>query len=132
MSARLKVPLECRDAARLAARWHRVVVRAPALQPAVLLDVINAADALRRPARLETLLHACECMVMSTPDAPDDFAPSRYLRSALAVAKSVPAGAIARTAAAPGHPGSARSDAVAKAIRSARLAALRAWKRAGR
>ena len=131
MSARLKVPLECRDAARLMARWHRVVVRAPALQPAVLLDVINAADGLRRPARLGTLLRACECMVMSAPDAPDDFAPSRYLLSALAVAKSVPAGAIARTTAAPGHPGSARADAVAKAIRSARLAALRAWKRAG-
>jgi tRNA nucleotidyltransferase (CCA-adding enzyme) len=132
MSARLKVPLECRDAARLAARWHRVVVRAPALQPAVLLDVINAADALRRPARLETLLHACECMVMSAPHAPDEFAPSRYVLSALAVARRVPAGAIARTAAATEHPESVRSDAVAKAIRSARLAALRAWKRAER
>ena len=130
MSARLKVPLECRDAARLAARWHRVVVRAPALQPAVLLGVINAADALRRPERLETLLHACECVVMSAPDAPDDFAPARYLLSALAVVKGVPAGAIAR-AAAPGFPGSARADAIAKAIRSARLAALRAWKRIG-
>jgi tRNA nucleotidyltransferase (CCA-adding enzyme) len=130
MSARLKVPLECRDAARLAARWHRVVVRAPALQPAVLLGVINAADALRRPERLETLLHACECVVVSAPDAPDDFAPARYLLSALAVVKGVPAGAIAR-AAAPGFPGSARADAIAKAIRSARLAALRAWKRTG-
>jgi tRNA nucleotidyltransferase (CCA-adding enzyme) len=130
MSARLKVPLECRDAARLAARWHRVVVRAPALQPAVLLGVINAADALRRPERLETLLHACECVVMSAPDAPDDFAPARYLLSALAVVKGVPAGAIARTAA-PELPGSARADAIAKAIRSARLAALRAWKRTG-
>ncbi len=131
MSARLKVPLECRDAARLAARWHRIVVRVPAVQPAVLLDVINAADALRRPERLEVLLHACECVAMSAPDAPDDFAPARYLLSALGVAKGVPAGAIARTAGARGHPGSARSDAIAKAIRSARLAALRAWKRTG-
>ena len=98
MSARLKVPVECRDAARLAARWHRIVARAPALQPAALLGIINAADALRRPERLETLLHACECVVMSAPDAPDYFAPARCLLSALAVAKGVPAGAIARTA----------------------------------
>jgi tRNA nucleotidyltransferase (CCA-adding enzyme) len=131
ISARLRVPVECRDAARLAARWHRTVARAPALQPAALLAVINAADALRRPERFETLLQACECVVMSAPDAPDDFAPARYLLSALAVAKGVPAGAIARTAAAPGLPGSARADAIARAIRSARLKALRAWKRTG-
>jgi hypothetical protein len=69
---------------------------------------------------------------MSAPDAPDDFAPARCLLSALAVAKGVPAGAIARTAGAtPGLPASARADAIAKAIRSARLKALRAWKRAG-
>ncbi len=75
MSARLKVPLECRDAARLAARWHRVVVRAPALQPAVLLDLINAADALRRPERLETLLHACECVAHVGAGCPGRFRP---------------------------------------------------------
>jgi hypothetical protein len=92
MSARLKVPAECRDAARLMARWHRIVVRAPTLQPAVLLGVINAADALRRPERLEMLLHACECVVTSAPNAPDDFAPARYMTAALAVAKGVAAG----------------------------------------
>jgi tRNA nucleotidyltransferase (CCA-adding enzyme) len=132
MSARLKVPVECRDAARLAARWLRIVALAPALQPAALLGVINAADGLRRPERLETLLHACECVVLSAPNAPGDFPPARYLLSALAVAKGVAAGAIARTTAAtPGLPASARADAIAKAIRSARLKALRAWKRTG-
>ena len=130
MSARLKVPVDCRDAARLAARWHRIVGRAPALQPAVLLDVIMAADALRRPERLESLLQACACFALSAPGAPDDFAPARFLTAALAVAKGVNAGAIARTVAEKsGLPASARADTIAKAIRSARLAALRAWKR---
>ena len=130
MSARLKVPVDCRDAARLAARWHRIVGRAPALQPAVLLDVIMAADALRRPERLEILLQACTCFALSAPGAPDDFAPARCLTAALAVAKGVNAGAIARTVAEKsGLPASARADTIAKAIRSARLAALRAWKR---
>jgi tRNA nucleotidyltransferase (CCA-adding enzyme) len=132
MSARLKVPVECRDAARLAARWHRIVARAPALQPAGLLGVIEAADALRRPERLETLLQVCECVAMSAPDAPEEFAPARYLIEALAVVKGVDAGAIARAAAAKSRlPASARADTIAKAIRSARLAALRAWKRTG-
>jgi tRNA nucleotidyltransferase (CCA-adding enzyme) len=132
MSARLKVPVDCRDAARLAARWQRVVARATALQPASLLDIINAADGLRRPERLETLLHACECVAMSMPDAPDDFAPARHMRAALAVAKGVAAGAIARVAAKEsGLPGVGRAETIAKAVRSARLAALRAWKRTG-
>jgi tRNA nucleotidyltransferase (CCA-adding enzyme) len=132
LSARLRVPIECRDAGRLAARWHRTVARAPELRPAALLDVIEAADALRRPERLEALLRTCECVAMSAPGTPEDFAPARCLLSALAVAKGVPAGAIARTAAAKsGLPASARADAIARAIRSARLAALRAWKRAG-
>jgi tRNA nucleotidyltransferase (CCA-adding enzyme) len=130
MSARLKVPVECRDAARLAARWHGVVGRAPALQPAVLLGLINAADALRRPERLETLLHACECFAMTAPDAPNEFAPARYVTEALGVAKGVAAGAIARAAAQKsGFPASGRAETIAKALRAARLAALRAWKR---
>ena len=45
LSARLKVPVECRDAARLAARWHGTVHRAAELRPATLLDL------LRRPTR---------------------------------------------------------------------------------
>ena len=131
-SARLKVPVECRDAARLAVRWHRIVARAPTLQPVGLLGVINAADALRRPERLETLLHACECGAMSRPDAPDEFVPARYLTAALAVVKAVDSGAIARAASERSkRPASTHADTIAKAIRAARLAALRAWKRTG-
>ena len=130
MSARLKVPVECRDAARLAARWHRSVAGAQSLRPAALLDLVNAADALRRPERLGILLHACECVAMFPPGAPDGFAPARHLRAVLAVLKGVDAGAIARVASGKSRlPAAERADAIGKAIRAARLATLRAWKR---
>jgi tRNA nucleotidyltransferase (CCA-adding enzyme) len=132
MSERLKVPVECRDAARLAARWHRAVVRAPTLVPAALLDLLHAADALRRPERLDALLATCECGAMSMPGpgTPDEFAAAPFLRAALDVVKEVDAGAIARGV--PGRSAKAsvgRSDAIAFAVRAARIAALRAWKR---
>ena len=132
LSQRLKVPAECRDAARLAARWHRTVSRAPALQPADLLELIHATDALRRPERLDVLLKACECGVMSTPGVANDFAPAALLRAALDVVQGVDAGAIARAVPAKSRPVKDRSDAIARAVRAARLAALRAWKRTAR
>ncbi len=98
LSERLRVPIECRDAAALAARWHGVVHRAAELRPATLLDVLSAADALRRPGRLDTLLDACAADACSRPGAPQDYPPAALLRRALAVVKAVDAGAIARAA----------------------------------
>ena len=53
----------------LAARWHGVVHRAAELRPATLLDLLSAADALRRPERLDTLLAACAADACSRPGA---------------------------------------------------------------
>ena len=133
ISERLKVPLDCRDAARLAARWGRIVPRAESLPPAAVLDLLGAADALRRPARLAALLETCECEAMSVPRPPDRFAAAPYLRAALKVAKSVDAGAIARGASGEsrGSGTTARSASLSVAIRAARLSALRAWMRSG-
>jgi len=128
ISARLKVPVDCRDAARLAARWHRIVPGAQSQAPAAVLDLLNAADALRRPERLEALLQVCECDAMSANGATDDFAAASHLRAALKIVKGVDAGAIARSAS--GKSGVSRSDAITTAIRARRLSALRAWKRA--
>jgi tRNA nucleotidyltransferase (CCA-adding enzyme) len=133
MSARLRVPVDCRDAARLAARWRRDVHRAEALAPAALLDVLNAADALRRPERLDMLIDACECDALSRPGAGGDYPPGAFLRAALAVAKDVDAAAIARGAAkqrTPRRSGTSGKDAIAAAVRAARIKALRAWKAA--
>jgi tRNA nucleotidyltransferase (CCA-adding enzyme) len=128
MSERLKVPLDCRDAARLAARWHRAVRDAEKLSPAALLDLLHATDALRRPARLDALLAACAADAGSEPDAVQDFPPAERLRNALAVVKSVDAGVVARTLSAP--KGKKDDGGIAHAVRAARLQALRASRRA--
>ncbi|MFO1322665.1 MAG: multifunctional CCA addition/repair protein [Burkholderiales bacterium] len=123
LSDRLRVPLECRDAALLAARFHGVVHRAGELRPATLLDLLSAADALRRPERLDTLLAACAADACSRPGAAQDYPQADVVRAALAVVKGVDAGAVARRIGRNGGP-----DAIAQAVRSARLKALRAWR----
>jgi tRNA nucleotidyltransferase (CCA-adding enzyme) len=125
ISARLRVPQECRDAARLAARWHRAVDRAPTLPPSRVLQILAAADALRRPERLDHLLETCEAAALSTPGAERNFLAGIHLRAALDVVKGVDAGAIARAVAVAGTRSGDHADAVAAAVRAARLAALR-------
>jgi tRNA nucleotidyltransferase (CCA-adding enzyme) len=127
MSARLKVPLDCRDAAHLGARWHRRVLHAAELTPAGLLDLLNSADALRRPERLDALIGAAECVALSRPRAGKGFPPGGLLRDALAVAKDVDAGTIARGAGAARARRSSSGDPIAALIRAARLKALRVW-----
>jgi len=144
IAARLKVPVDCRDAARLAAGWGPMVSQGQALRAAALLDLFAAADALRRPSRFEALLEICESEALSGSTSAGEFAPAAYLRSALNVVRAVDAGAIARgladRSAAAGRsdrprakarkPGAKlKADAVTAAIRASRLAALRAWMR---
>lgn len=131
VSDRLRVPAECRDAAVLTARWRDRIDRAQAMPPAALLDLLGALDALRRPERLDTVLDACTADACSRPGAPQAFAPAGWLRAARAVAKEVDAGAEARRATASEGAGR-RDDAIALAVRSARLRALAAWKRRAR
>jgi len=133
ISSRLKVPADCREAARLAARWRRAVERADELRPAGLLELLHAADALRRPERLDTLLDVYDCWARLAPGADRGYPPARTLRAALAVVKRVGAGAVAQAAAhqsAGGGPD--RANAIAKSVRAARLHALRDWRRHSR
>ena len=130
MSARLRAPAECATLARLVAKWHGNVHRLAELRPATTLDLLGALDALRRPERVDQLLDACECDQLSRPGAPGEDLPRPLLREAFARVRAVDAGAvatqlIARTAA-KGVP--AGGEAIAKAVRGARLAALRAWR----
>ena len=82
----------------LAARCHGVVHRALELTPAKLLDVVLAADALRRPGRLDDLIAACRADACSRPGRSDDYPQGERLREALAVVRSVDAGAVATRA----------------------------------
>jgi tRNA nucleotidyltransferase (CCA-adding enzyme) len=119
LSRRLKAPADCRELARLAARYGPAVHRAAELAPAALLDLMLAADALRRPERFEQLLRVCAADRQSSPGASPASCPAARLTAALNVVRSVDAGAVVS-----GRPG-ARD--VPRRIRAARLKALRNW-----
>jgi len=130
VSDRLRAPLECRDAARLAVHWHHAVADAQALAPAAWLDLLLGADALRRPARLDTLACAAAAHVAAARAAqPDVHALAALLDEALHAVRGIDAEAIARDALARAGDaaGARRGDAVASALREARIGALRAW-----
>jgi len=131
VSERLRAPIECRDTARLAVRWHQAIADAKSLAPAALLDLLLAADALRRPERLQTLASAAAAHVAARATGEsNERRRTAVLHEALAVVRRVDAAAIAHDviARAAQAPGAARGEAIASALRAARLAALRDWK----
>ncbi|HET7359417.1 MAG TPA: multifunctional CCA addition/repair protein [Rhodanobacteraceae bacterium] len=60
LCARLKVPAEHQALAELVCREHLNAHRALELKPSTVLRLLEALDALRRPARLDVFLAACE------------------------------------------------------------------------
>ena len=122
VSERLRVPQDCRDIAELTARLHGTIHRAAELRPATTLDLLGSIDALRRPERLDLVLAACAADACSRLGKPQEYAPAQILHDALAVVKGVNAGAVARATAKGAR---RREDDVARAVRAARIAALR-------
>jgi tRNA nucleotidyltransferase (CCA-adding enzyme) len=57
---RLRVPSEYRDLSIIVARYHGNVHRAFELRPKTILDILEQADAFRRPERFSQALLACE------------------------------------------------------------------------
>ncbi len=124
LSARLRAPTDCAELARLVARYHGDVHRAEELRVTTLLDLLLAADALRRPERLDGLLRACAADALSRPGRGGDaYAPAQRLRAALEIVRAVDAGAIAAA-----HPD---AKGLPERIRTARIEALRAWENPG-
>ena len=94
--ARFKVPQECRDLAILMARYHGNIHRSGELRPATIIGLFEKTDALRRPARFQQLLEACQCDFngrLGWENLPYD-SPQRLL-VALAAVNAVNAGEIA-------------------------------------
>jgi len=60
LAARLRAPNDCRELAAAMIRHGQAIKRADALQPAVLLVLLEGCDAIRRPGRLDELVLACE------------------------------------------------------------------------
>ncbi len=96
LSARLRVPNDCRDLALLMARYHGNVHRAGDLKASTIVTLFEKTDALRRPERFQQLLDACRCDYTGRLGWENKAydSPQRLL-TALAAVHAVPAGEIA-------------------------------------
>ena len=120
LAERLRVPRACRDLALLVAEFHTHCHRALELRAKTLLKVLERTDAFRRPDRFEQFLLTCEADARGRQGLENRSYPQAdYLRGAFAAAAAVDAGAIAK------HHADHR---IQKAIRRARLAALRDYR----
>lgn len=120
--ARLKVPTECSELARMTAREHGNVGRALQMRPNTLLSMFERCDAFRKPQRFADMLKASECDCFGRSGLPIiHFPQPRFLLGALEAAQAVNAGAVAQN-----YLGQAAK--IAEAIRVARIDAIRHWR----
>jgi tRNA nucleotidyltransferase (CCA-adding enzyme) len=61
VSARLRVPTECKELAEVVAREHGNIHRSVEFSAAAIVRLLERCDAFRKPARFAEVLLACEC-----------------------------------------------------------------------
>jgi tRNA nucleotidyltransferase (CCA-adding enzyme) len=123
MCARLRAPARFCSLAKLAARYHGHIHRAQELRSGTVLRVLEAADAFRRPQRLEALLLACEADYRGRRGFEDQPYPQADLfRQWQAVAAAVDSAAVARAC--------ARPELIGEALARERIAAIAAQREA--
>ena len=121
---RLRVPTDCKELADVVAREHGNIHRSGDLAAAALLRLLERCDAIRKPARLDEILQACECDARGRLGFEESAYPQRArLNAALHAALSVVTADVAALAAARGQQG----KAVGEAIHAARVQALAQW-----
>ncbi len=131
-SARLKVPVECRDLARLTVSEYDALDSFAVADPTARQALLERIDALRRPERALTLACACEILADALAQAPLDQAePGRVvprITRAIDAARSVDAGAIAARVSAEvaARGGRDTADRIRDALRRAREQAIAA------
>ncbi len=117
---RLRVPVDSRDAALLAAREHGNIHRCLDFDAAALMRLLERCDALRRPTLLDHVLDACEADHRGRAGLQDRPYPQRArLRLALAAAQAVDAGAVVARLG-----GEKNGERIASAVHQARVAAV--------
>ena len=122
LSTRLRVPVDCRDLAEVVAREHGHVHRSAGLGPAALVRLLERCDALRKPARFDDILLACECDARGRLGHAERPYPERpRLRAVQTAALAVDTAAVAAEAATRGAAG----PAIGEAVHAARVAAVR-------
>jgi len=121
LSARWKVPTDCRELAELVAREHTHVHQSSNFSPEARLRLLERCDAWRRPERFAELLWACECDARGRLGLQDRPYPQRQrLLRDLAATQAVDLAAASAAAMARG----ARGPAIGAAVKAARLGAL--------
>jgi tRNA nucleotidyltransferase (CCA-adding enzyme) len=120
---RLKVPTEHAQLAALTCRHHLDAHRALELKPATVLALLEAFDAFRRPARLDTFLVVCTADKRGRLRHEHDTYPQAdFLRAAREAAAAVTAQ--------PFLDAGLHGPAIGDAVRQARIAAIKALPRA--
>ncbi len=121
---RLRVPTDCRELADVVAREHGNIHRSGELGAAALVRLIERCDAIRKPARFDEVLLACECDARGRLGFEEAAYPQRArLGAALVAAQSVATSVIAASAASKGVTG----QKVGEMIRAARVQAVADW-----
>ncbi len=116
---RLRVPAECRDLALVMAKQHGNIHRAAELRPATIVQILQSADAFRKPERFARLLQACESDSrgrLGFNERP--YPQAERMAAALKAAAAVDSGAIAKQHSEPTR--------IKDAIHQARVAGVRA------
>lgn len=123
VSARWKVPTDCRELAELVAREHTHVHQSSGFSAEARLRLMERCDAWRRPQRFAEMLWACECDARGRLGLEDRDYPQRgRLLADLAVTQQVDLAAASAAALARG----AKGPEVGAAVKRARLDALKA------
>jgi tRNA nucleotidyltransferase (CCA-adding enzyme) len=118
---RLRVPVDCRELADVVAREHGNIHRSGDFGAAALVRLLERCDALRKPARFDDVLLACECDARGRLGLHAQPYPQRErLAQALRWALAVDTAAVAAQAQADGLAGAR----VGERIHQARVAAV--------
>ena len=121
---RLRVPTDCRELADVVAREHGNIHRSGDLGAAALVRLLERCDAIRKPARLDEILLACECDARGRLHFEEAAYPQRArINAALAAVQSVATSVIAAHAASKGVTG----QKVGELIHAARVEAVARW-----
>jgi len=121
VSARWKVPSDCKELAELVAREHTHVHQSQGFSAEARLRLLERCDAWRRPDRFAEMLWACECDARGRLGLEDrDYPQRERLAADLAATQKVDLAAASAEAIARG----AKGPDIGRAVQRARLVAL--------
>ncbi len=121
LAARLRLPNEYRQLARLTARYHSHCHRAFELKATSLVKLLGNLDAFRRPERFEQYLQVCEADARGRKNFENrDYPQADFLRDTLRAAQSVDTASVVSLA-------KDQQADIGAAIRHARLTAVKAF-----